>query len=446
MPRHTILSDPPATTNWSTDWSPDAIVARRDRYYAASQRKFVPYESPLIFRRGERQYLWDERGQRYTDLLGMNVCISVGHAHPRVVEAASAQMGELTHCTTMFYHPTPAHLAEELCATMPAGEDWAVHFTSSGAEAVDLALLMARSHTGNCDMLALRSSYHGATFGAQSLTGIADFRHNVPLLGGICFVPEPNQYRGIFGTGVDPYLDEIDRAIAATTSGALAGMIIEPLQGYGGIVPVPRGYLTGAFERVRAAGGVCIVDEVQSGLGRTGDHFWAFEADGVVPDIVVMAKGIGNGIPLGAVVARRHVADCMADKFLFHTYGANPVACAAGRAVLQVIEEEALMDNARKVGAVLKEALLTLQGRFDKIGDVRGRGLMLAVELVEDRQTKTPATEATARVFEETRRQGLVVSKSGPHRSVLRMVPPMCLSMNDVEPVIEAFSRSLEKA
>ena len=356
----------------AVDWSTEAIVARRDRYYAATQRKFVPYETPQIFRRGQGQYLWDEDDRRYIDLLGMNVCISVGHAHPEVVRAASEQMAELTHCTTMFYHPVPAHFAEELAATMPAGHDWVVHFTNSGAEAIDLALLMARSHTGNVDMLSLRTSYHGATFGAQSLTGISGFRHNVPQLGGVAFVAEPNQYRGAFGAGVEPYLDDIERAIHFETSGRLAGMIIEPVQGYGGIVPMPPGYIAGAFERVRAVGGVGIVDEVQSGFGRTGDHFWAFEADGVVPDIVVMAKGIGNGIPLGAVVAKREIAEAMADKFLFHTYGANPVSCAAGRAVLRVIAAEKLQENARVVGAALIAELETLAQRYP--GDRRCPG------------------------------------------------------------------------
>lgn len=423
------------------DWSTEGIVARRERFYAASQRAFVPYESPLIFKRGQGHYLWDEQDNRYIDLLAMNVCISVGHAHPVVNAAVRDQADQLTHCTTMFYHPVPAHFAEELSATLPAGPEWVVHFTSSGGEAVDLALLMARSYTSNIDFLALGTSYHGPTFGAQSLTGISGFRHNVPLLGGIHFVTEPNAYRGALGEGAQPYLDDIDRTIGRATSGRLAGMIVEPIQGYGGIVPMPEGYIAGAFERVRAAGGVCVVDEVQSGFGRTGDHFWAFEAHDVVPDIVVMAKGIGNGYPLGAVVARREVAESMAEKFLFHTYGANPVSCAAGRAVLQVIRSEQLQENARVVGARLQDCLVDLKQKYQVIGDVRGKGLMQAIELVEDRKTKTPATLATAKVFEESRRQGLVLSKSGPHRSVLRMVPPLCLQEEDVAQVADALDR-----
>jgi alanine-glyoxylate transaminase / (R)-3-amino-2-methylpropionate-pyruvate transaminase len=429
-----------------TDWSTEGIVARRDRYYAASQRRFVPYKTPLIFRRGHMQHLWDENDRRYTDLLGMNLCISVGHAHPTVVAAVQAQVAQLTHCTTMFYHPTPAHLAEELTQTLPPGHEWVVHFTNSGAEAIDLALLMARSYTGAIDMLSLRTSYHGATFGAQALTGIAGFRHNVPQLGGVAFLPEPNAYRGLFGQELQPYLDEVERAIETSTSGRLAGMILETVQGYGGIIEMPPAYIAGAAERVRAAGGLMIIDEVQSGFARTGDNYWAFEASGIVPDIVVMAKGIGNGIPLGAVVTHRRIAECMADKFLFHTYGANPVACAAGRAVLQVIREEGLQANAKTVGAALKAGLLDLQTRHPIIGDVRGLGLMMAVELVKDRKTKAPATEETAAIFEETRRQGIVVSKSGPHRSILRMVPPLCLSTDDVPVVLEAFEQSFAVA
>ncbi len=429
------------TTGLSVDWSTDAIIARRNRYYAASQRAFVPFEKPLIFERGEGQYLWDERGNRMTDLLAMNLCISVGHAHPLVNAAAREQAEDLQHCTTMFYHPVPAHLAEELIATMPAGEEWVVHFTNSGSEAIDLALMMARSHTGNHDFIALRNSYHGPTYGAQSLTGIKSFRHDVGLLSGVFFAADPNQYRGVYGEGTDPYLDDVENTISYATTGNLAGMVIEPVQGYGGIIEMPKGYMKGAFERVRAAGGLAIVDEVQSGFARTGDNFWAFEEHDVIPDIVVMAKGIGNGYPLGAVVAKRHVAEAMDGKFLFHTYGSNPISCAAGRAVLKVIKEEKLQENAKSVGADLLLGLKQLQNKYKVIGDVRGKGLMMAVELVKDQRTKEPDPDTTAAVFEVTRDHGIVVSKSGTFRNVLRMVPPLCLSHNDVDQVLTALDK-----
>ncbi len=429
----------------AVDWSSAGIITRRQKYYSPSQQAFVPFKEPMIFKKGQGQYLWDENGRRYLDLLGMNLCISVGHAHPEVVAAATAQAADLPHCTTMFYHPVPAHFAEELAATMPPGEDWVVHFTNSGAEAADLALLMARAHTGNNDFLALRNGYHGATFGAQSLTGIKNFRHNVTLLPGIHHVSCPDGYRGVFGGDVDAYLADLDRAIDTATSGHLAGMILEPVLGYGGIVPLLDGYIGPAFERVRAAGGVCVVDEVQAGFARTGDHFWSFQAHGVIPDIVIMAKGIGNGFPLAAVVAKREVADALAQKFYFNTYGANPVSCAAGRAVLRVIEQEGLQQNAQRVGAQLLQVLEQLKQKHDIIGDVRGRGLMAAIELVKDRRTKAPATEENARVFELTRDAGLIMSKSGTYRNVLRMCPPLCIQADDVsffaEAIDDAFRR-----
>ena len=223
-----------------TDWDFDATAARRDRYYAASLSRFTPFREPIVFRRGQGQYLWDTDDRRYIDLLGMNVCISVGHSHPRVVAAAMAQAQELTHCTTMFYHPTPAHLAEELAETMPAGHDWVVHLTNSGAEAIDLAMTMARTFTGNLDLLPLRTAYHGPTAAAQSVTGIAGWRHP-GLPGNVSFVPEPNQYRGIFGPGTQPYLDEIERTIATATPGHVAGILVESVQGYGGIIEMPPG-------------------------------------------------------------------------------------------------------------------------------------------------------------------------------------------------------------
>jgi alanine-glyoxylate transaminase/(R)-3-amino-2-methylpropionate-pyruvate transaminase len=431
----------------NTEWTLEGAAARRDNFYAASQRKFVPFKEPMVFKKGSMQYLWDVEGRKYTDLLGMNVCISVGHSHPKVVAAAMEQAQELTHCTTMFYHPVPAHFAEELAATMPNPNgdiEWVVHFTNSGSEAIDLAMTMARSYTGNLDLLALRTAYHGPTAAAQSVTGIAGWRHP-GMPGNVAFVAEPNQYRGIFGEGVDPYLDEIERTIQSSTTGQIAGMLIESVQGYGGIIEMPKGYMSGAAERVRAAGGLLIADEVQAGFGRTGDHMWGFERDGVIPDIVVMAKGIGNGFPLGAVVARKHIAAPMAEKFMFHTYGANPTSCAAGRAVLQVIREDRVQENARDVGAALLERLHALKAKYPVIGDVRGRGLMLAIEMVKDRKTKEPDPETTAAVFEATRDSGIILSKSGAFQSCLRMVPPMCLSLADVDQVHDGLDQAFSR-
>ncbi len=427
------------------DWNTGAIVERRNTYYAASQRAFVPYQKPLIFNRGEDNYLWDEKDNRYLDCLSQNLTISVGYNNPVVTRAVIKQAQTLQHCTTMFFHPMPAHFAEELTRTMPAGEEWTVHLCNSGAEAIDMAILLARSYTGNIDIVSLTNSYHGATFGAQSVTGISGFRHNVPQLGGVQFAPVPDQYRGIHGEGIEPYLSDLEGTIPYGTSGRLAGMIIEPIQGYGGIVPIPEGYISGAAERVKAAGGLLVIDEVQAGMARTGDDFWSFQKHGVVPDMVVAAKGIGNGFPLAALIVKREIAEAMADKFYFHTYGANPVSCAAGRAVLHVIKAHQLQQRAQQVGAALLDVLRDLQTRHEVIGAVRGRGMMMAVELVKDRGSREPDPDTMVRLFENTREWGLIASKSGAYRNVLRICPPLCMQMDDVPVFEEAINRSFER-
>ena len=428
----------------SLDWNTEAIVERRNTYYAASQRAFVPYQKPLIFSHGEDNYLWDEQGNKYLDCLSQNLTISIGYNNPVVTREVIRQAQTLQHCTTMFFHPMPAHYAEELTRTMPPGEEWTVHLMNSGAEAIDMAILLARSYTGNIDIVSLTNAYHGATFGAQSVTGISNFRHNVPQLGGVQFTPVPDQYRGIHGEGVEPYLSDLEGTIHYATSGQLAGMFIEPVQGYGGIVPIPGDYIRGAQERVRAAGGLLIIDEVQAGVARTGDNFWSFQEYDVVPDMVVAAKGLGNGYPLAALIVKRDIAEAMAQKFYFHTYGANPVSCAAGRSVLHVIQKHQLQQRASQVGAALLNVLTDLQTRHEVIGAVRGRGMMMAVELVKDRSSKEPDPETMARLFEKTREFGLVASKSGAYRNVLRICPPLCTQMEDVAVFEEAINSSFE--
>lgn len=424
------------------DWSTNAIVMRREKYYSATQRAFMPYKVPLIFKKGRQQYLWDEKGKKYLDLLGMNLTVSVGHAHPAVNEAICKQMESLSHCTTMFYHPVPAHYCEELAATMPEGHEWVVHLTSSGTEASDLAIQMARHYTGNTDLISLHNAYHGSSCGAQSLCGISNFRPNTVQLPGVVMVPSPDQYRGIFGPGVDKYLDVLDRAIYTSTSTSIAGMFIEPIQGFGGVVPIPHEYMRGAYDRIHAAGGLFITDEVQCGCGRTGKNFWKFKDSGVVPDILVTAKGIGNGFPLGAVIAKREIAEAFSHKFHFHTYGANPMAAAAGRAVLKIIKNENLQEHSRIIGEKMLDQLKKLQEKYEIIGDIRGQGLMMGIELVKDRKTKEPAIEETKQIFEKTKENGLVMSKSGTYSNVLRMLPPMCIQESDLEFFSHAFNKS----
>jgi alanine-glyoxylate transaminase / (R)-3-amino-2-methylpropionate-pyruvate transaminase len=425
-----------------SDWGYEATLERRYRFMSPSLRTFESFEKPILLKRGKMQYVWDENEKQYLDCLAQNLCISIGHCHPLVNNEAKKQIDELVHATTMYYNAVPAHFAEELIAKLPPGEDWVAHFANSGSEAVDLAILMARLYSGNCDILALRNSFHGLHFGSMALTGIKSCRHNMPLPPGIIHVHNPDQYRGVHGATVDPYVNEIDITINSSTSGHVAGFIAEPIQGFGGVIPLPIGYLSKAFEIIRAAGGVCIVDEVQTGFGRTGSDMWGFEAHGIIPDIIVMAKGIGNGYPLSAVVAKREIAESMAQKKFFNTYGANPVCCAAGRAVLRAIEDDSLMQNAKAIGILLSIELEKLKNTFDIIGDFRGRGLMVGVELVKDRTTKEPAPKEAARIAELAKDKGLIIGRGGSFGNVLRINPPLCVVEDDVAFIADVLIES----
>ncbi|WP_022667830.1 aspartate aminotransferase family protein [Desulfospira joergensenii] len=428
-----------------TDWDYQATLDRRHEFMSPSLGTFTAFSRPVILKRAQMQYVFDENDKQYLDCLAQNLCISVGHNHPLVNEEAKKQIDEMVHCTTMYYQAVPAHFAEELVGKMPPGEDWVAHFVNSGAEANDLAVLMARLYTGNFEILALRNSFHGLHFGAMALTGVKTCRHNVPLAGGITHVHNPDQYRGVHGATVEPYVNEIEVTINSSTPGEIAGFIAEPVQGYGGVVPLPEGYLAGAFERVRAAGGICIIDEVQTGFGRMGSHMWGFESHGVTPDIVVMAKGIGNGYPIAAVVAKREVAEAMSKKKFFNTYGSNPMSSAAGRAVLRAIEDDSLMENARETGDLLEKRMLDLKEKHDIIGDFRGRGLMRGVEFVKDRTTKEPAPDEAARVAEMNKDSGLIVGRGGVHGNILRINPPICVTEKDIEFISDVMAESCSR-
>ena len=426
----------------TADWDYERTARRRARYLSPSLQTFVAFDKPLLLERGQGQYLWDQQGKRYLDCLAQNLCISVGYNEPRVNAAVTAQMNQLQHVTTMYYHPLPGQFAEELVAKLPAGQDWVVHFVNSGAEAVDLAVLAARTFTGNFEMLALRNAYHGMHFGTMAATGLSLCHQPVAGAPGYVHVHNPDLYRGAYRDHVDGYLDDIRRVIDSSTSGAVAGIMIEPIQGYGGVIPAPPGYLRRAAAMAREAGGLFICDEVQTGFGRTGESWWGFEQDDVVPDIVVMSKGIGNGFPIAAMVLRRDVAESMAKRKFFNTYGSNPMACAAGRAVLQVIQEDGLVANAKAVGARFGDALERAAASHGVIGSVRGKGLMRGIEFVADRATRTPAEGVAARVQENLRENGVIVGRSGQYRNVLRINPPLCVTVEDAA----LFGQALDSA
>lgn len=408
---------------------------------------FHYYRDPLMIVGGRGQYLFDEKGRRYLDAFGGIVSVSVGHCHPKVVAAANLQNETLQHTTTIYLHPNIALYARALAARMP-GNLKVCYFVNSGSEANDLALLMARAFTGNFDIIALRNGYHGGSQSTMALTSHHTWKFNTPHNFGVHHAVAPDLYRGRW-TAPDSgpaYAAEIPDIIRFATPGRVAGFFAESIQGVGGAVVYPDGYLQEAYRHIRAAGGLCIADEVQTGFGRTGSHFWGFETQGVIPDIVTMAKGIGNGCPLAAVVTTPEIARCLAERIHFNTFGGNPVSCAQGLAVLEVIEEEGLQANALAMGNRLLNGLRLLQEKHSLIGQVRGRGLMIGCELVTDRETKTPAKEECLRVFEKCRELGLLLGKGGLHGNVLRIKPPMCLHAEDIDFLLSALDDAFASA
>src|SRR6266478_3663297 len=355
---------------------------------------FLYYKKPIMFVEGKMQYLWDEQGRRYLDALGGIVTVSVGHCHPDVIDVARNQNETLQHSTTIYLHPNIAEYAQALASKMP-GELKVCYFVNSGSEANDLAMLMARAYTGNYEIIALRNAYHGGNMSAMGLTAHSTWKFNVPHNFGVHHAANADPYRGPWGRN-DPdaaskYAAEVKSVIDYATPGQIGGFIAESIQGVGGTVVFPDGYLKQVYAHVRAAGGLCIADEVQTGFGRTGQHFWGFQLQGVTPDIVTMAKGIGNGCPLAAVVTTPEIAGVLAKRIHFNTFGGNPVVCAMGKAVLEVIEREKLQENSLKMGNHILAGLEKLRAKHRLIGDVRGKGLMLGIELVKDRTTKEPA-------------------------------------------------------
>ncbi len=406
---------------------------------------FLYYKKPLMLVEGKMQYVWDENGKRYLDALGGIVTISVGHCHPYVFDLARKQNETLQHSTTIYLHPNIARYAEKLASKMP-GDLKVCYFVNSGSEANDLALLMARAYTGNYDVIALRNAYHGGNAVTMGLTAHRTWKFNVPHSFGVHHAIVPDPYRGLWGRDdVDAgkkYAADVKNLVDFATSGQIAAFIAESIQGVGGCVVLPDGYLKHVYEHVRAAGGLCIADEVQAGFGRTGTHYWGFETQDVIPDIVTMAKGIGNGCPLGAVVTTPKIAATLAQRTHFNTFGGNPVVCAQGMAVLEVIEREKLQENALKIGNRILAGLNQFKEKHKLIGDVRGKGLMLGIELVKDRQSKEPAKEECAQILETCKEMGLLLGKGGLWGQTIRFSPPMCVNEKDADFLLEVLDRA----
>ncbi|PPS08523.1 hypothetical protein GOBAR_AA12149 [Gossypium barbadense] len=422
------------------------ILSKRKEYLSPAM--FYLYNKPLNVVDGKMQYLFDEKGRRYLDAFGGIATVCCGHCHPHVVDAIVNQTKRLQHSTILYLNHAIADLAEALANKLP-GNLKVVFFTNSGTEANELAIMMARLYTGCHDIISLRNAYHGNAAGTMGATAQSNWKFNV-IQSGVHHAINPDPYRGVFGSEGEKYAKDIQDLIQFGTSGNIAGFVSEAIQaspiftGVGGIIELAPGYLPAAYNIIKKAGGLCIADEVQGGFARTGSHFWGFENHGVVPDIVTMAKGIGNGIPLGAVITTPEIAEVLTRRNYFNTFGGNPVCTAAGLAVLNVIEKEKLQDNAFVVGSYLKERLIALKDKHD-IGDVRGRGLMLGVELVTDHELKTPAKLETLHVLDQMKEIGVLVGKGGFYGNVFRITPPLCFSKEDADFLVDAMDYTMSK-
>ena len=411
----------------------DELLEARNRHISSSLS--LAHGTPLHILKGEMQYLHAADGTRFLDLV--NNVSHVGHCNPHVVEAGQRQMALLNTNSRYLYENLTDYLSR-ISETLPEG--LCVGFlVNSGSEANELAVRLARAYTGLYDMTVVDGAYHGHT---GMLIELSPYKFRGPGGRGspepwVHVLPIPDSYR----RGGEDFSTEAESALEGADG--IAGLLIETMLSCAGQVPLPRGYLSSVSEAVRKKGGLLIADEVQVGFGRIGTHMWAFEESGVVPDIVVMGKPMGNGHPMGAVFTTKEIASSFGSMEFFSTFGGNPVSCAIGAAVLDVIESENLMGAARSLGGRFLKGLHSLQESHEIVGDVRGRGLFLGFEMVNDRRTMEPATEAAASLVDSMRKHEILLSTDGPLHNVIKIKPPMVLSEDDVDDALSKLDYAL---
>jgi 4-aminobutyrate aminotransferase len=422
----------------------EEILRKHKQYLFPSITTY--FAEPLVTDHASMQYLWDIDGKKYLDFFGGIVTISVGHTNPRITSKIKAQTDKIQHASTLFPNEAIVALAEKIAQITP-GEISQSYFTNSGTEANETAIQIARMHTGNYEVVALRHGYSGRSQLAQSLTGHGTWRKSLPVAtGGIVHALNPYCYRCPFGMkptecGVECAKD-VEAVIQTTTSGQIAAFIAEPIQGVGGFITPPKEYFKIVFNIVKQYGGLFISDEVQTAWGRTGKKWFGIEQWEVYPDIITSAKGLANGLPVGLTATRPEIAASFKG-LQISTFGGNPITSVAAKATIDLIEEDRLMDNAEVVGSYFRQGLESLKDKHDLIGDVRGMGLMQALELVKDRKTKEVAPQETSQFMEECRSRGLLIGKGGLYGNVIRMSPPLNISKSDVDEAIHIMDEAL---
>jgi len=406
------------------------------------------YAEPLALARGEGVRVWDADGREYLDLFAGILTTSVGHCNPRVVAAVTEQMRTLGHVSTLYATETQVEAARKLADIAP-GALKRTFFSNSGTEAIETALMMACVATGRSEIVALRQAYHGRSFLATSVTAHSSWRPLAASVPGIVHAKAPNPYRCPYrqpcdASCTDAFVADLEEVIATTTNGRPAAFIAETIQGVGGYVVPPPDYFRKAAEVIRRYGGLLIIDEVQAGFGRTGSRWFGIEHFGVEPDIMVMAKGIANGFPVGATITTDEIAHAFKGRTIA-TFGGNPVCMAAVCATQDELRDHAAPTNAEERGRELRAGLLDLQRRHPWIGDVRGMGLMQGLEIVKDPESKEPDPGRTARVMEATREAGVLVGRGGLHGNVLRIGPSLLVSAAEIAEGIERLASAFDK-
>lgn len=406
------------------------------------------YKKPLQLVRAHAQYVVDETGKEYLDAVGGIVTISAGHNHPRIKQALTKmlQEDEIQHTTTLYLNRHAVELAEELVKEAPVGLD-RVFFTNSGSEANELAMMAARHATGETIIIHLRLSYHGGTSGALSQCGHHTWRFRSQPVASVTSAMEPYCYRCPFGKKPESCTLEcakdVETTIQTSTHGKIAGFIAEPILGVGGFITPPEDYYHEVSKIVHRYGGKYICDEVQTGAGRCGGAFLLSKDLGMDVDMVTMAKGLGNGAAIGATLMKTEISDALAGKMYFNTFGSDPFQTTQAKITIEIIREEHLIANAREKGAYLQDALRQMMKSRHLIGDVRGRGLLLGIELVKDHQTKAYAAEETLKLMELCREKGLLVGKGGLFGNVIRLTPPLSITQEQCDRIVKIIDESL---
>ena len=403
------------------------------------------YDEPIALERGQGRHVWDTQGRRYLDFFGGILTTMTAHALPEVVDAVREQAGKIMHTSTLYLIEPAVELAEKMVTLAPM-DDAKVFFTTSGTEANEAALLLATTYRRSNQILALRNSYHGRSFTAVSVTGIRGWSASSLSPVQVSYVHNGYRYRSPFGHLDDAGFiaacaDDLRNIIETTTAGDVACMIVEPVQGVGGFLTPPDGFFAPMKAVLDEYDIPFVSDEVQTGWGRTGDHFWGIQSHDVTPDIITFAKGIGNGLSIGGVIARGDIMDSVNANSI-STFGGNPLSTVGALANLQYALDHDLQTNAKKVGEHLMSGLRDLQQRFPFIGDVRGKGLMIGIELVHPGTDKKPNLEATAGMMEETRERGLLIGKGGIYGSVVRMAPPMTVTLEEADEALAIMAEA----